>query len=138
MQSENVEHDDENEMSELECITTQLSDLCCEYVDISDKLEEIQKNRKVFTTRQKELSTKITHLMGCSEIDEVNCGNKHTIIKTDRKSTTSLKMNDIETIVNSEKYRGIGNELKEHIFQDIKDTRITSFKPALKVKKTKP
>ena len=130
-------HDDGNDMSELEYIAKQLSDLCCEYVDISDKLEEIQKNRKVFIARQKELSTHITTLMGCSDIDEVNCGDRHTIIKTDRKSTTSLKINDIETIVRSDKYGDIRNDLKEHMCQAIKDTRVTTFKATLKVKKTK-
>ena len=133
----NGEHDDENDMTELECIATQLTDLCCEYVDISDKLEDIQKNRKVFMARQKELSTHITTLMGCSDIDEVNCGDRHTIIKTDRKSTTSLKINDIETIVKSEKYRDIHDDLKEHICQAIKDTRVTTLKATLKVKKKK-
>lgn len=122
------------EESDMQYIAEQLSELCTEYVNISDELEEIQKGRKSLVTRQKELSTRITSLMGCSDIDEVNCGTKHKIIKTDRKSTTSLKINDIENIVGSSKFN-ISNDLKEQIFKDIKETRVTTLKPSLKVKK---
>lgn len=126
--------DDLDDTHDIKYIAQQLSELCTEFVQVSDQLEEIQKGRKGLAARQKELSTRITSLMKCSDIDEVNCGTKHKIIRTERKSTTSLKIGEIEQII-STKFNHIDSNVKDAMVEHIKNTRVTSVKPTIKVKK---
>ena len=118
---------------DIQYIATQLSQFCTEYVQLSDQLEVLQQQRKGLTSRQKELSTRITSLMNCSDIDEVNCGKKHKILKVDRKSTSSLNIKKIENIITSK--GDITLDVKEQIVNDIKNTRVTTVKQSIKVKK---
>lgn len=130
---EQIYNDQTDSEPNIQYIAQQLSELCTEFVDISAQLEEIAKSRKGMAARQKELSTRITALMNSSDIDEVNCGTKAKIIKSDRKSTTSLKINDIENII-ATKFN-IDSSTKEAMVEHIKNSRVTSVKPTIKIKK---
>ena len=113
-------------------LTQQLTSSIVEYVEISDQLEVMQKQRKILMTRQKELSTKTTSLMNSLDIDEVNCGTKHKIMKIEKKSTTSLNLKNIEKIIST---TNMQTDMKDKMVSDIKNTRVTTLKQGIKLKK---
>lgn len=122
------EGDDEYDM---QYIATQLTELCKEYVDVSNQITELQSKRKELTQLQKEHATRITSYMQMCDVDEVNCGAKHKILIQDKKSTTGMKINDIATIIQS---KSIDQSLKEQMINEIKNSRVTTLKPTIKLK----
>tara|TARA_Y100000389_G_scaffold203845_1_gene253724 strand:+ start:453 stop:875 length:423 start_codon:yes stop_codon:yes gene_type:complete len=116
---------------EVQHIATQLTELCKQYVAISDQLNDLQKQRKEFTQVHKELATRITSYMQMVDVDEVNCGTKHKILLQDKKSTTGMKINDISAIIQSKE---ISQNIKNELISDIKNSRVTTLKPSIKLK----
>tara|TARA_B100001287_G_C22548774_1_gene465794 strand:- start:54 stop:458 length:405 start_codon:yes stop_codon:yes gene_type:complete len=117
---------------DMEYIARQLTQLCGEYVEITNTLNELNSQKKELNQRSKELATRITSLMQMSELDEVNCGTKHKILLQEKKTTSGMKINDISTIINS--YTDVSNEIKQMMLNQIKDTRVTTFKSTIKLK----
>lgn len=127
------EYDINEEEYDMEHIAHELTRYCTEYVDLSNDVDEKKKEIKQLTIRQKELSTKITSLMTTSDLDEVNCGNTHKIVIQERKSTSALKMDNIANILSSS--LNVQTDEIEKIMKEIKDTRMTTFRNTVKLKK---
>ena len=117
---------------DMQYIAEQLTELCKEYVSVSEQINELQSKRKELTQLQKEHATRITSYMQMCDVDEVNCGTKHKILIQDKKSTTGMKINDIATIIQSKS--SIDQNLKEEIINEIKNSRVTTLKPTIKLK----
>ena len=127
--SEDSNIDDYN----MEHIAQELTRFCTEYVSLSNEIDNKKKEIKDLTSRHKELSTKISSLMRTSELDEVNCGKQHKIVLQERKSTTALKMDNISQILSNT--LNIENEKLDKVVEQIQNTRVTTYKDIIKLKK---
>jgi len=121
----------EQDQIDMQYIATQLTELCKEYVTATEKITQLQAEKKELTQVQKELATRITSYMQMCDVDEVNCGTKHKILIQDKKSTTGMKINDIANIIQS---KLLDQNMKDELINDIKNTRVTTLKPTIKLK----
>lgn len=117
---------------DMQYLAEELTRNCTEYVEISKSVDKLKAQIKQLTNRQKELSTKITQLMKVSEVEEINCGPEHKIMLQERKSTTSFKLENIGSILADT--LEINQEQLTQILEQIKGTRVTTFKDTIKLK----
>lgn len=118
---------------DMQYLAEELTRNCTEFVELTKNIDKLKSQIKGMNARHKELSTKITSLMKVTELDEVNCGTDHKILLQERKSTTGFKIENISAVLVDS--LEINEEQLTTIMNSIKQTRVTTFKDTIKLKK---